>query len=359
MLILSFCFSLPASAQSANRKSPPVAPAAHDSTNQDSMRGKGSDLSILTHDASGRRGIAIPLEIKLIRSNRVSIKSINVLGLPQGVTISDSVNVFSSSNDKTDADISDWDLSKIQLMQNEAHASTFSLVVAASWTLERSEQINVATSLITIDFDPDTPDRTGVASRGGAHGPEQPLARPPQPASGNQAVATRDTPTSDVTVPEVNVAPLGTNADAGGPAPSTIPPREPSVDAEAKDPPRAVAAAQPAIPLKELGVAVAAKDAARDMATPQPTTQPDPLVERAKGLIRLGDISGARLLLERAQARNAANATFLLAQTWDPDMLRAWKVRGLRADTERARSLYAKAAGQVQPDGRQLTATGR
>ena len=67
-------------------------------------------------------------------------------------------------------------------------------------------------------------------------------------------------------------------------------------------------------------------------------------MERARGLIRLGDISGARLLLERAQARNAPNATFLLAQTWDPAMLRSWKVRGLRPDPDLARSLYAKAA---------------
>jgi TPR repeat protein len=91
----------------------------------------------------------------------------------------------------------------------------------------------------------------------------------------------------------------------------------------------------------------------------QPAPLADPLVERARGLIRLGDISGARLLLERAQARNAPNATFLLAQTWDPAMLRRWNVRGLRADPDLARSLYAKAAGQNQTDERLLAATGR
>lgn len=298
------------------------------------MRSNGSDLSILTHDVSGKRGVPLPLEIKLIRSSEVYIKSINVLGLPQGVTISDSVNVFSSSNDKKDADITEWDLSKIQIMQSDARASTFSLVIAASWTSEISNKINVATNILTINFNSDSIDRTVGASRGGPDGPEQPPTRPLQPASGPEAVATRNTPTSDVMVPEVTVAPLGNTAPAGRPAPSTTSPGESSVAAKAEDPPRAMAA------------------------VPKPT-QPDPLVERAKGLIRLGDISGARLLLERAQARDAPHATFLLAQTWDPDMLRTWKVRGLRADPELAKSLYAKAAGQQQPDGRPLTVTGR
>jgi TPR repeat protein len=98
---------------------------------------------------------------------------------------------------------------------------------------------------------------------------------------------------------------------------------------------------------------------ARPTGAAQPTPQADPLVERARGLIRRGDISGARLLLERAQARNAADATFLLAQTWDPAMLRRWNVRGLRADPDLARSLYAKAAGQNPTDERLLAATGR
>ena len=61
------------------------------------------------------------------------------------------------------------------------------------------------------------------------------------------------------------------------------------------------------------------------------------------------------------------NATFLLAQTWDPAVLRAWNVRGLRADPDLARSLYAKAAGQVPSqapsqvpsDEQRLTATDR
>lgn len=84
-----------------------------------------------------------------------------------------------------------------------------------------------------------------------------------------------------------------------------------------------------------------------------------PLVARAKGLIQRGDISGARLLLEHARARNASEATFLLAQTYDPERLRAWKVRGLQADPDLARGLYAKAAEQGQADARRLAAASR
>jgi hypothetical protein len=67
------------------------------------------------------------------------------------------------------------------------------------------------------------------------------------------------------------------------------------------------------------------------------------LVDRAQRLIRLGDISGARLLLERAVARGDRRAAFFLAQTYDPEVLRSWKARGLPADPERARALYSQA----------------
>lgn len=91
---------------------------------------------------------------------------------------------------------------------------------------------------------------------------------------------------------------------------------------------------------------------------PAPPRTPEPdgkaLVERAERLIRLGDISGARLVLERAADRGDARATFLLAQTCDPRMLRAWNVRGFRPDPDRARALYAKAAQEGLRDAKPL-----
>jgi TPR repeat protein len=59
--------------------------------------------------------------------------------------------------------------------------------------------------------------------------------------------------------------------------------------------------------------------------------------------MKQGDISSARLLLERAMSAGDAKAAFLLAQTYDPRALRAWNVRGMRGDPDRARELYARA----------------
>jgi hypothetical protein len=67
------------------------------------------------------------------------------------------------------------------------------------------------------------------------------------------------------------------------------------------------------------------------------------LIERAQKLIRMGDISGARLILERVIARGDLRAAFFLAQTYDPDVLRTWSVRGMQPDQQRARALYAMA----------------
>jgi hypothetical protein len=89
------------------------------------------------------------------------------------------------------------------------------------------------------------------------------------------------------------------------------------------------------------------EDAAHSVASePNATT----LVDRARRLIRFGDVSGARLILERAVARGYPGAAFILAQTYDPQVLRSWKVQGMQPDQQRARELYAIAEeGSSQP----------
>jgi hypothetical protein len=85
------------------------------------------------------------------------------------------------------------------------------------------------------------------------------------------------------------------------------------------------------------------------------------LILRAETLLKNADISGARLILERAVADGSSRATYLLAQTYDPSILQnKWNVRGIRGDPAKAQSLYSKArAGNVrigadpvsEPDG--------
>jgi hypothetical protein len=68
------------------------------------------------------------------------------------------------------------------------------------------------------------------------------------------------------------------------------------------------------------------------------------LVGRADALIRSGDISGARLLLERAASGGSAQAAFRLGETYDPAVLSKLGTFGIRGDTARARELYSTAS---------------
>jgi TPR repeat protein len=95
-------------------------------------------------------------------------------------------------------------------------------------------------------------------------------------------------------------------------------------------------------------------------ATPQPKAEPsgtneavkpeDRLVSRADELFRKGDVSGARLLLEHALASGNARAAFLLAETFDPNVLSKLGALGIRGDAAKARAFYAqaKALGMAQ-----------
>jgi hypothetical protein len=82
---------------------------------------------------------------------------------------------------------------------------------------------------------------------------------------------------------------------------------------------------------------------------PKPRTGPSQaeitvLSNRARDLIKSGDIAGARLLLERAASGEDGPALLALAETFDPAVLERWGVIGVRPDVEKARGLYQKAA---------------
>ena len=69
----------------------------------------------------------------------------------------------------------------------------------------------------------------------------------------------------------------------------------------------------------------------------------------AGALLRQGDIGAARIVLERAVETGSAQASFMLAETYDPLVLSTWKTYGTRGDGTKARELYEKAhAGGIQ-----------
>ena len=82
-------------------------------------------------------------------------------------------------------------------------------------------------------------------------------------------------------------------------------------------------------------------------AAPSKTLDPETLaalMTRAKSLLARGDFAAARLLLERAANARDATAAFLLAQTYDPAVLRVRDTRSITPNPVMARDWYRKAA---------------
>src|SRR5436190_18542420 len=119
---------------------------------------------------------------------------------------------------------------------------------------------------------------------------------------------------------------------------------------------RAPAATAPAAAVP---AAVAPVAAAPVVASPPRKLDPDELaalMKRAKGLIAIGDIASARLLLERATDAQEASAALLLAQTYDPAVLGPQDTRSITPDPAAARTWYQKAAQLGSPDATQRLA---
>jgi hypothetical protein len=72
------------------------------------------------------------------------------------------------------------------------------------------------------------------------------------------------------------------------------------------------------------------------------------LMEEARLLLDQGDVGTARSVLQRAAESGSARALFLLAETYDREMLSAWGIFGRHGNSRKARELYTKAvAGGV------------
>nr|WP_245284992.1 hypothetical protein [Bradyrhizobium sp. th.b2] len=76
---------------------------------------------------------------------------------------------------------------------------------------------------------------------------------------------------------------------------------------------------------------------------PEQAAEAAGLVARASSLLRQGDIGAARLVLERAIEMGSAQASFALAETYDPLILAKWGTYGTRGDARRAQDLYVNA----------------
>ena len=116
----------------------------------------------------------------------------------------------------------------------------------------------------------------------------------------------------------------------------------------ARDAAREVAAVVPAAPVVA-AVAPAVREPVPVTREAAPVRRIDPdeleaLLKRAKGLLAIGDITSARLLLERAADAQEAEAALMLAGTYDPQVLGSQDLRSVTPDPTAAKVWYQKAA---------------
>ena len=115
----------------------------------------------------------------------------------------------------------------------------------------------------------------------------------------------------------------------------------------ARDAAREVAAVAPAAPVVAVAPAVREPVPVTREAAPARRIDPDELaalLKRAKSLLSIGDITSARLLLERAADAQEAEAALMLAGTYDPQVLGSQDLRSVTPDPASARVWYQKAA---------------
>lgn len=88
------------------------------------------------------------------------------------------------------------------------------------------------------------------------------------------------------------------------------------------------------------------KGSEMSVATARAGSASNDLVEVARRLIRSGDILAARQMLEQPELSQSGQALFMLAETYDPNVLAALGAVSVRAETPMARQYYEAALSQ-------------
>lgn len=286
--------------------------------------------TLLTRDVSSAPGGTAKLDIRLNRANSKFV-SMMLVCAQGGLIISDGVRANLLNNHDHIIDITNWDLDNISVNQIEktARRILFTVVVTSASSLDGP------TSSETGSFEVNFVD---AAQNRDTTYPDAVSRDPGVPVHLDTSLSTSPFDVFVAEAPIIESRELGNSSsrddDQASNGPSNTDSDAPRIISPAQISKEAVSPSPPNI---EVGV----------------------LMSRARGLIQRGDISSARLLLEHARTRNAPEAIFLLAQTYDPERLRAWKVYGLRADPDLARDLYARAAEQGYADARRLAVMSR
>jgi hypothetical protein len=81
-----------------------------------------------------------------------------------------------------------------------------------------------------------------------------------------------------------------------------------------------------------------------------PRDEVDGLMKRGRDLLAAGDVASARLILTRLSDAGIADASLLLARTYDPTELVKSRLLGAVPDAAKARAWYVRAAEQGSPE---------
>ena len=165
----------------------------------------------------------------------------------------------------------------------------------------------------------------------------------PNAAADQSGVVQRSDPPAAAAMQLANAGPPA----QGLPAAAIVQPAPPAAKVTRDDIALALKAAQ-----QTLGAAPAEPPPARRLDADEVAA----LLKRAKGLIAIGDIAPARLLLQRAADAQEAGAALLLAQTYDPAVLGTQDMRSITPDPALARDWYRTAARLGSLDAKQRLA---
>jgi hypothetical protein len=169
-----------------------------------------------------------------------------------------------------------------------------------------------------------------------------PLAAEPTGATGAEVAAARRTP------PNAMASASPTRDEIAAAYQSALKGKVAVPEPAAREASREVVAAlNPAAPVVAAAPAVREPVPVTREAAPVRRIDPDELaalLKRAKGLLSIGDITSARLLLERAADAQEAEAALMLAGTYDPQVLGSQDLRSITPDPAAAKIWYQKAA---------------
>jgi hypothetical protein len=292
---------------------------------------------LTVRDVSGMKGAPIALGFQVQAPAREGmLVTIHVAKLPNGAELSDGSRTALATAEQGLVDVTGWNLSRTAVRMPSDGQFTLALVA----TVENGARPLVAEAAFIVAVGQDRPFVAGRARTVEAEvGTAQIAVRSiPEVREPGPTERVRDASVQEGSLPQAAAAPAAGSHDAVAHALAA----DRKVWLELERTRTDTLTRQLVAAHEQIGELKAKVGSAPD--EPEfKDAEPSRLLAKANELIRPGDVSGARLLLERALETGHPEAAFYLAQTYDPRILRTWNVQGIAPEPEKARALYERA----------------